>query len=83
MQTNQKNLIKLIDINVTMVYILYRKTKKEKNVKAIEKKITKFGTGAHIVVDNRMLFGSELEIGDEINIRCRKNKITITKKVRD
>ena len=49
-------------------------------MKTIEKKITKFGTGAHIVVDNCMLFGSELEIGDKINIRCSKNKIIITKK---
>lgn len=52
-------------------------------MKTIEKKISKFGTGAHIIVDNCMLFGSELKIGDKINIRCSKNKITITKKVRD
>lgn len=46
----------------------------------INKKIRKIGNGAGVLLDAKTLFKAELQIGDELDCKCSKNKIILTKK---
>ena len=43
------------------------------------KEITRLGNSAGIVVDKEMLYKAELEIGDKVEVICKKNQITLKK----
>ena len=45
-----------------------------------EKKIIKFGNSAGIVLDSKMLYKAEMELGEVVEVEVSKNKIVIKKK---
>ena len=47
------------------------------------KKIVKIGNSNGIIIDNIMSFVTGLQVGDEVELRCQKNKITIVKKQKE
>ncbi len=49
-------------------------------MKCKDKKITKVGNSASLVLDSYMLFASGLKIGDIVETDCKPDKIIITKK---
>ena len=44
------------------------------------KKIRKVGNSSGVLLDSKILYKSELQIGDELEVKCSKNKIILTKK---
>ena len=49
----------------------------------ITKKIRKVGNGTGILLDAKLLFKAELQIGDELEVKCSKNKIVFVKTGKD
>lgn len=43
------------------------------------KTIRRVGSGTGILLDNKILFKSELKLGDELEYKCSKNKIVFRK----
>lgn len=46
----------------------------------IYKKIRQIGNGSGVLLDSKLLFKAELQVGDEVECKCSKNKIILTKK---
>jgi antitoxin component of MazEF toxin-antitoxin module len=46
----------------------------------IIKKIIRVGNGTGVLIDAKMLYKSDLRIGDQLEVKCSKNKIILTKK---
>lgn len=44
------------------------------------KTIRKVGNSCGVLLDTKILYKSELQIGDELEVKCSKNKIIFTKK---
>lgn len=42
-------------------------------------KIVKIGNSCFVCLDKEVLFASQLELGDMVEIKCSKNKIAISK----
>ena len=45
----------------------------------VEKQVIKMGTSAGIYLEKKVLFASGIDIGDKLQIKCSKNKITLIK----
>ena len=43
------------------------------------KEITRLGNSAGIVVDKEMLYKSEMQIGDKVEVVCKKNQMIFKK----
>ena len=43
------------------------------------KVITKIGNSGAIILNKELLYKSELEIGDKVEVSCTKNRITLKK----
>ena len=43
------------------------------------KEITRLGNSAGVVVDKGMLYKAELEIGDKVEVICKKHQIVLKK----
>lgn len=48
-----------------------------------DKKIAKIGNSNGIIIDNIISYVTGFEAGDEIELRCQKNKMTIVKKQKE
>lgn len=45
----------------------------------VEKQVIKMGTSAGVYLEKKVLFASGIDIGDKLQIKCSKNKITLIK----
>lgn len=43
------------------------------------KEITRLGNSAGVVVDKEMLYKAELQVGDKVEVICKKHQITFKK----
>lgn len=44
-----------------------------------EKQVIKLGTSAGIYLEKKILFATGIEVGDKLQVKCSKNKITLIK----
>ena len=45
----------------------------------VEKQVIKLGTSAGIYLEKKILFASGIDIGDKLQVKCGKGKITLIK----
>lgn len=46
----------------------------------IIKKIRKVGNGLGVLLDSKQLYKADIQLGDQVECKCSKNKIVLTKK---
>lgn len=74
----------LFDIYYNTIYNTSNNIKKEIPMEEkITKKIRKVGNGTGVLLDAKLLFKAELQIGDELEVKCSKNKIVFVKTGKD
>ena len=77
-----KNFTNLLDNDIYNDYNYKHKLrlKGDKNMPEKTKKIIQVGKGSAVLLDKEILYKTELNIGDVLNVVCTKDKIILTKK---